>query len=303
MKAVFDSKPSSVYNDDELRYHFPAQYLSVIQKTVGDWVVFREPRDGGGSMAYFAVARVTGIDPDPSLANHYYALLEDYLQFDRSVPWLLNGRYSESALRALENRSLVGAHMRGRSARKLEDSDFIAIVRYGLQHSFEDWDDSKDRRDQIGNRSGMLGFEEGPPETIERRVVEMLSNRKVRDSNFRRQVCDAYDNRCAVTRLKIINGGGKAEVQAAHVLPVKFGGPDIIQNGIALSSTAHWLFDRHLISLTKNYGLLVSHNKVPAEFRGLLHGQEELVHLPKDRNLWPHPRYLDKHRDRFAGNA
>jgi putative restriction endonuclease len=28
------------------------------------------------------------------------------------------------------------------------------------------------------------------------------------------------------------------------------GGPDVVQNGIALSATAHWLFDRHLIALT-----------------------------------------------------
>jgi putative restriction endonuclease len=42
-----------------------------------------------------------------------------------------------------------------------------------------------------------------------------------------------------------------------------------VQNGLALSGTVHWLFDRHLISLTDDYRLLVSHNKVPAELRGL----------------------------------
>jgi putative restriction endonuclease len=42
----------------------------------------------------------------------------------------------------------------------------------------------------------------------------------VRDASFRRQVVEAYDARCAVTRLRIINGGGRAEVQAAHVWAV-----------------------------------------------------------------------------------
>jgi hypothetical protein len=63
----------------------------------------------------------------------------------------------------------------------------------------------------------------------------------MRDANFRYHVCGAYENRCAVTGLAIINGGGRAEVQAAHIWPVAAGGPDVVQNGIALSSTVHWL--------------------------------------------------------------
>ena len=70
--------------------------------------------------------------------------------------------------------------------------------------------------------------------------------------------------------------------------------------GIALSATVHWLFDRHLISLTDDYGLLVSHNKVPKPLRGLFARQHERVHLPRDRNLWPHLAYVQRHRERFA---
>jgi putative restriction endonuclease len=40
---------------------------------------------------------------------------------------------------------------------------------------------------------------------------------------------------------------------------VQDGDPDVVQNGLALSATVHWLFDRHLMSLTDNVGLLVSH--------------------------------------------
>jgi putative restriction endonuclease len=80
-----------------------------------------------------------------------------------------------------------------------------------------------------------------------RRVELMLVNRKIRDANFRRLVCEAYDDTCAVTGLRIINGGGRSEVQAAHIWPVAEGGSDAVHNGIALSGTAHWLFDRHLI--------------------------------------------------------
>ena len=37
------------------------------------------------------------------------------------------------------------------------------------------------------------------------------------------------------------------EDEAAHIRPVEHNGPDIISNGIALSGTAHWMFDRGLV--------------------------------------------------------
>ena len=97
-----------------------------------------------------------------------------------------------------------------------------------------------------------------------------------------------------------ISGGGSPEVQAAHIWAVSDDGPDVVQNGIALSGTIHWLFDRHLISLTDDYRLLVSHNKVPVELRSLFKSQMNRIHLPDDKRLWPHPAYISKHRDRFV---
>ena len=113
-------------------------------------------------------------------------------------------------------------------------------------------------------------------------------------------MCEAYDDTCAITRLRIVNGGGRPEAQAAHIWPVGQGGPDVVQNGLALSSTVHWLFDRHLISLTDDYRILVAHNKVPGELRSLFQRQMDRIHLPSDRQLWPHPAYITRHRERFA---
>ena len=84
----------------------------------------------------------------------------------------------------------------------------------------------------------------------ERLRVTHLSSRIIRDRLFRRLILQAYDKRCAVTGLKLINGGGRAEVDAAHIRPVEANGPDILSNGIALSDTAHWMFDRGLINKT-----------------------------------------------------
>lgn len=80
-KAVFTTKVDPAYDDiPEERYHFPSTYLRAAEQTVGDWIVYYEPRrpteeasSRGGRQAYFATARVTNIETDPKRPNHFYA--------------------------------------------------------------------------------------------------------------------------------------------------------------------------------------------------------------------------------------
>lgn len=302
MKAVLDTRPDSIYNDDiATRYHFPSQYLTALTQCVGDWIVYRRTRAGGGDMAYFAVGQVASIEPDPAGTNLYYAHIENFVLFDTGVPWNREGRYAESSLREVQESWQVGARMRGNSVRLLEEHDFNEIVLLGLSRTL-----ARENAVQLGLDTTSIDPETnalllGDTMPTERRVAQLLVNKKIRDARFRDAVCTAYENRCAVTRLQIINGGGRAEVQAAHILPVGDGGPDIVQNGIALSATAHWLFDRHLISVSDDYRLLVSHNKVPSEFQSLFPSANQPIHLPADRRHWPSSKYLQLHRERFVG--
>jgi putative restriction endonuclease len=118
---------------------------------------------------------------------------------------------------------------------------------------------------------------------------------------FRLKVLAAYDDTCAITGTRIVNGGGLAEAQAAHIWAVEDGGHDLVQNGLALSATVHWLFDRHLISLTDDSRLLVAHNRVPANLQMLFCGHLQMIRLPRDPALHPHPSYIARHRERFVG--
>lgn len=302
MKAVFDTKPGSAYADDATRYQFPRRYLNIVREAVGDWVVLRRPRADGGNLAYFAVARVASLEPDPATPALTFARLADYLPFDGPVAWQVGGRYAEQALREMPV-SQVGVYLRGRSVRPLSDADFAAIVADGLSETL---------KPDNAVRLGLVGVEEAaqpfqydlPPPGADqvRQVEQLLLNRKIRNASFRRQVCEAYEDTCAVTGLRIINGGGRSEVQAAHIWPVGEGGPDVVQNGLALSGTVHWLFDRHLISLTDDYRLLVSHNKVPAELRVLFEKQMDRIHLPRDERLWPHRAYIERHREAYLAH-
>lgn len=301
MKGVFDTKAESGYDDDiARRYHFPRQYRTVAEPLAGSWIVYREPQRNAGRRAYVAVARVSRIEDDPQRPGHAYAYVEDYLPFDRPVPFVVAGRYAEAPLRAIADPSRIGAYLQGKSIRPLAEEDFAAIVRGGLGEALDHANavrlDLEDRQLDAETRALL----HAPPAEQERRIEQILLNRKIRDASFRGQVCSAYDNRCAITGLRIVNGGGKPEVQAAHVWSVADGGPDVVQNGIALSGTVHWLFDRHLISLSDDHRILVSHNKVPAEIRSLFVKQMERIHLPADKRLWPHPAYMARHRERFV---
>ena len=188
--------------------------------------------------------------------------------------------------------------------RPLSDQDFSAIVAAGLNETLMPanlirYGPGAHDTEDLAPAPPLTGYRESPPTDWVRRVELMLVNRTIRDANFRRLVCEAYNDTCAVTGLRIINGGGRSEVQAAHIWPVAEGGYDVVQNGIALSGTVHWLFDRHLISLTDEYELLVSHNKVPSELRGLFAGQMARIRLPQDERLRPNPVYLRRHREHF----
>jgi putative restriction endonuclease len=303
MKAIFDTRPESGYDDDiTSRYHFPNRYLAAASLALNDWIIYREPRREGGREGYVAVARVKRIEPDPSRPGFSYAFIADFLSFDTVVTLRRGTGFYEDILEQVDNPKRIGVALQGKSIRTISDAEFGAITRAGLRETLDPSNAIQLELDPGHLDAASLAMITAPPEDQERQIVQLLVNKKVRAANFRRAVCEAYDNRCAVTGLRIVNGGGKAEVQAAHILPVAEGGPDIVRNGIALSATVHWLFDRHLISLTDDYGLLVSHNKVPAELRSLFTRQLDRINLPANRKLWPYPAYVQRHREQFANS-
>ena len=300
MKGVFDTRPSTMYDDDiSRRYHFPNQYLAAAQETENDWIVYREPRRGGGRQGYVAVARVAHIEPDPLNSGHSYAYISDYLEFDQIVPLRSGTLYFETQLNAVANPSHIGVALRGKSIRTISERDFGTITMTGLAETLRPDNIHRSAYENSEPDRTLQGFVEADPEEQKRRIAQMLVKRPLRDWAFRRSVVTAYSETCAVSGLRMVNGGGKAEVQAAHIRAVQHGGPDIVQNGLALSATCHWLFDRYLISLRNDYSLLVAHNRVPRQFQDLFMKHLKRIHLPDDEQLWPRPDFMEWHRDKF----
>src|SRR3546814_4656912 len=89
-------------------------------------------------MAYIAAAFVERIDADPSDPSHFYARVRDYLEFDQPVPYRDgSGRFAERFLREMTRPGDAGRSLRGKSVRRLENEDFVAIVNRSEEHTSE----------------------------------------------------------------------------------------------------------------------------------------------------------------------
>ncbi|WP_347139175.1 HNH endonuclease [Paracoccus sp. SSK6] len=294
VKLVLMHRADSIYDDQpDQVYDFPRQYLKAMSEAVGDWIVYYEPVKAG-PRGYFATAQVDQVIPKPGHDGRFLALIRpgSFLSFDSAVPRLVDGSPLEAALTALDGSPLSGGLAQS-AVRRITEADFARIVNLGLPQQLEEIEARRYDPQPFDMAEGAQAFE--------RPVVERLLRRSYRDVAFRRKVRDAYDYRCAISGLRLRNGGGRPEVQAAHIRPVEHQGSDSVRNGLALSGTLHWMFDRGLISVADDNSILVSRNKVPADVvdRLLLPGGKLIP--PRDPRDEPHPENLRWHRENVFG--
>ena len=291
--GVFIHRLNSIYEDTPAeQYQFPRQYLRRVEACIGDWIIYYEPSKVADTRGYFAIAKVRQVIPDPSAPEMYLALIEpgSYLDFANPVPF--NGATGPIESGVLNEQGRISGRAQS-AVRPISPEDFRRIVELGFEEKVP-------LLPRFDNEMLAPGFDEEqvPFRFDEQRDrVSVTVSRILRDRVFRRVVLRAYDERCAITGLKLINGRGRAEVAAAHIRPVEASGPDIVSNGIALSGTAHWMFDRGLISLADDLEILISRQtNNPQEIRSIINksGQALAPHRISDR---PHPHFLKWHRE------
>jgi putative restriction endonuclease len=288
-KAVFTTKINPSYKDlPELMYHFPKTYLRQATAAIGDWILYYEPRredvspaGHAGRQCYFATARVTRIEEDPALKNHYYAFVDNYVEFVTAVPFRIGLQYFESGLRKADGSTNKGAF--GRALRLIRDEEYQAIISIGL------------------SKVDDILLHEGPEQNVDfdaqRPIIQQIVERPFREAAFSRLVKAEYGLTCAMTGLSVTDGQGSSEVEAAHIKPVRLNGPDSVRNGIALCRTFHWMFDHGLISVADNGDILLK-RIVPDRISTLLN-QTGKIQYPANRNSLPHPQFLNFHRERI----
>ena len=247
-----------------------------------------DPLSRGGRQSYFAAARIADIVPDARLADHFYALIDSYLDFPRPVPFREGEHYYESLLKREDGKTSKGAF--GRAVRNLPDREYEDILQAAFARILQD------EAPVPSARPAPIGGFAEEQAAFERPVIERVVARPFRDAAFAGSVKAAYDDTCAFTGLRIVNGGGRSEVQAAHVRPVAQAGPDSLRNGVALCGTMHWMFDRGLISVDDDRTLLIAKARVPDPVLRLLN-PDRAMRVPLRFNQAPHPVFLRWHRE------
>lgn len=119
-----------------------------------------------------------------------------------------------------------------------------------------------------------------------------------RSSQWRYQILEAWDRSCAFCGFDGQSDGAPVGIEAAHVRWFNFGGPDDLDNGLALCSLHHKLFDRGVLGLDRGETVVVSStfSARTAEGKRLyeLHGREL---RPRPGTKLPSAAHVSWHAD------
>ena len=111
----------------------------------------------------------------------------------------------------LEDGSSTNKGRFGLLVQHLADAEYSLILAAGFEAGH-------DKRTRPGGREGErhnTGLE-----LVDRPIVEWVWRRRFCDRVFATGIKRAYDDTCAMSGLRIINGGGRAEAQATNIQPV-----------------------------------------------------------------------------------
>ena len=170
--------------------------------------------------------------------------------------------------------------------RGLEWSEVSAFLGVGLSD------------DLIETALRLESLEKWTPFVAEDRAVYQISRQK-RDAAFRSIVLANYGHTCAVTGQKF-HSPRHVEADGAHIIGKEVRGTDDPRNGIALSKSAHWAFDRGIFTISDQYEVVVNpkiSNASVANFPAIELDRRP-IQLPNDPYYRPHPEALAWHKEK-----
>lgn len=129
------------------------------------------------------------------------------------------------------------------------------------------------------------------------RLDDLRSYDKFPDFEFRQNVLDAYQNRCAISGFTASIGEVIVGVEAAHICWPQSGGNDQVSNGIAMTTLHRRMFHFGLFRVRQDYSIEVSPlallNNASIVSIGRL--ADARMSIPEDPALRPDTRSLEWH--------
>ena len=135
----------------------------------------------------------------------------------------------------------------------------------------------------------------------------MVVYRRPRRLIFRKEVLEAYDERCAICDFDLRINDELLGLEAAHIQWHSHNGPDNVFNGLALCLLHHRALDRGAVGLEAKgagYRVLIAsqvRGRKPSESL-LSDFSGQLIRPPRSRLHVPHRTYVDWHRAQVFRN-
>ncbi len=128
-----------------------------------------------------------------------------------------------------------------------------------------------------------------------RKYITRIVQARLHQARFRTQILHAYQERCAICRLR-----HEELLDAAHILPDGHArGQPVVQNGLALCKLHHSAFDGNFLGIRPD-SVIEIRKDILEETDGpvLLHGLKEFhakkLHLPRAEQAKPDPSRLEE---------
>jgi putative restriction endonuclease len=133
-----------------------------------------------------------------------------------------------------------------------------------------------------------------------RAYVTVETQRRLHQQGFRERVLRAYQEQCAVCRLR-----HEELLEAAHILPDGHPkGEPIVPNGLALCALHHAAYDRNILGITPNLVVelrldILRESDGPMLQHGLQGFQGRIIHVPRSLQLRPRADLLAERYETF----
>ena len=109
-----------------------------------------------------------------------------------------------------------------------------------------------------------------------------------RDPNFRREVLNAYNGKCAICGFDARINDDLFALEAAHIKWKQFNGPCTVNNGLALCSIHHKALDKGVIGITGDYKVKLSPALTISNTFDLFHRFEnKSINMPRNKSDSP----------------
>ena len=135
---------------------------------------------------------------------------------------------------------------------------------------------------------------------LRRQYATRETRQRLHQRSFRERVLQAYQDRCALCRLR-----HPELLEAAHIIPdSEPGGDPVVPNGISLCRLHHGAFDRYFIGIRPDYTVEVRHSILeetdgPMLRHGLQGVHNQRIWTPRSAERKPDPDLLERRYERF----